>query len=342
MRVWWFAWLATLWAGTAAAQPILDANAVPGLDAAGRALYADFTGANTPRVAALGSNGRLGWYSGGRSLDAARDKAVALCQAHGGVACRPYAEDLAVVWPGLEWQPPPVPGPLVDTFNYSFEPDRRFLWHGPAAARGVVVWSHGHAANQDSRGQQPPPFIRAFNNAGFDIVRFDRVTEVDTPARAAGWLRDELPVLRRSGYRLIVAAGQSRGGWTSLQMLDTAGLADVVIATSPAAHGSGASTNLGAQDDDLRQIVADAGPSHTRVAFVQFTGDPFMSDGDARVRLMQALAPKSGGLLLIDRPPGLSGHFGAAGIAFARRFAACLLRFATEATPPAACPDAGS
>ncbi len=67
-------------------------------------------------------------------------------------------------------------------------------------------------------------------------------------------------------------------------MLDTAGLADVVIAASPAAHGSGASTNLSAQDDDLRQLVADAAPSRTRVAFVQFTADPFMSDADTRAR----------------------------------------------------------
>ena len=331
-----------LWAGAARGQPILDPAAVPGLDAAGRALYAEFLGANTPRVAALGSNGKIGWYSGGPSLAAAREKAIALCQQHGGVECRPYAEDLAVVWPGQAWQPPRVPGPLVDTFNYSFEPDQRFLWHGPAAARGVVVWSHGHSENGDSRGLQPPPWVRAFNNAGFDVIRFDRVTLVDTPARAAGWLRDELPVLRRSGYRMIVAAGQSRGGWTSLQMLDTQGLADVVIATSPAAHGSGGSVNLGAQDDDLRAMVADAPPSHTRVAFVQFTNDPFMSDAEVRVRLIQALAPKSGGVLLIDRPSGLSGHFGAGGIAFARRFAACLVRFATEAAPSAACPDAGS
>ncbi len=321
------------------AQPLLDVAAVPGLDAAGRALYADFLLSNTPRVAALGDNGRVGWYSGGTSLDGARSRAVALCTEHGGTECRPYAEDLAIVWQGREWRPPPPPPPFVDTINYGFIPDERFLWHGPRVARGVVMWSHGSNSAVDSRGLQPPPFLRLFNDAGFDIVRFDRAPMVDNPVRAAGWLREGLAMLRRAGYRLVVAGGQSRGAWTSLQILDTAGLADVVIATSPAAHGSGASPNLTAQDDDLRALVSEAQPSRTRIAIAQFTADPFMSDGDTRMRLVERLRPKSAALLLIDRPEGLSGHFGGDGQAFSRRFAACLLHFATDPTPPVGCPD---
>ena len=318
-------------------QPVLDPAAVPGLDAAGRALYADFLLANTPRVAAVGSNGRIGWYSGGASLDGARTRALALCAEHGGTECRPYAENLSVVWPGREWHPAPQPEPFVDTINYGFVPDERFLWHGPAAARGVVVWAHGSNAAVDSRGLQPPPFLRLFNDTGFDIVRFDRAPLVDNQIRAAGWLREGLATMHRVGYRLVVAGGQSRGAWTALQILDTAGLADAVIATSPAAHGSGGSPNLTAQDDDLRALVAEAQPARTRVAIAQFTADPFMSDGDTRIRLMERLRPKLGALLLIDRPAGLSGHFGAAGQAFSRLYAACLLRFVTQATPPDQC-----
>lgn len=321
----------------ARAQPLLDPAAVPGLDAAGRGLYADFLLANTPRVAAIGSNGRIGWYAGGQSLDAARTRATALCAEHGGIECHPYAEDLAIVWPGHEWHPPAPPAPFADTINYGFIPDERFLWHGPGAARGVVVWSHGSNSTLDSRGLQPPPFLRLFNDSGFDIVRFDRAPLVDNPIRAAGWLREGLAMMRHVGYRLVVAGGQSRGAWTSLQMLDTAGLADVVIAASPAAHGSGASTNLTAQNDDLRALVAEALPSRTRVAFAQFAGDPFMSDAETRIRLMERLRPSVAALLLIDRPDGLSGHFGGAGDPFSRRFAACLLHFATDAAPPASC-----
>ncbi len=322
-------------AGAARAQPVLDAPAVPGVDAPGRAAYAEWLLTNTPRVFAIGSNGRTGWYSGGKLLEDARGRAVQLCTDHGGTACRAYAEDLAVVWPGREWRPAPAPGPLVDTINYGFVPDERFLWHGPAAARGVVVWSHGQGGRDvDSRGLQPPPLLRPFNDAGFDVVRFDRAPMVDNPVRAAGWLRDELAVLRRSGYRSIVAAGQSRGAWTSLQVLDTPGLADVVLALSPAAHGSGGSTNLTAQDDDLRALVADAAPSRTRVAVAQFSADPFMSDAEIRAQLIRRLQGREGALLLIDRPAGFSGHFAGVGSAFGRAFGACLLQFAMGAVCP--------
>ena len=335
-RLWIVGWL--LLAGVAQAQPVVDPAAVPGLDAAGRAAYADWLLTNTPRVFAVGSNGKMGWYSGGQTIPAAVDRAVQLCTDHGGTACRPYAEDLSIVWPGREWHPPLPPGPLVDTINYGFVPDERFLWHGPAAARGVVVWSIGtFAAGVDARGLQPPPYLRAFNDAGFDVIRFDRAPLVDNPIRAAGWLRDELPVLRHSGYRLVVAAGDSRGAWTSLQMLDTAGLADVVIAVSPAAHGSGASPNLTAQDDDLRALMADAQPARTRVAIAQFAGDAFMSDAETRAQLFQRLRPRMAALLLIDRPAGLTGHAGGIGATFSRRFGPCLLDFATAPAPPSSC-----
>ena len=327
--------------GPGRAQTLLDPAAVPGLDAAGRALYAGWLLTNTPRAVAVGSNGKIGWYAGGPSLPAARTRALSLCAEHGGTGCQIYAENLDIVWPGREARSPPPPGPFVDTINYSFVPDERFLWHGPAAALGVVVWSHGKGGvDVDARGLQPPPFLRAFNNAGFDIVRFDRAPRVDLVLRARGWLEDELPALRRLGYRRVVAGGQSRGGWTSLQMLDTPGLVDAVIALSPAAHGHGGDSDLLAQDDDLRAIVADAAPGATRVAVAQFSGDPFASDLDSRAALLQRLRAKEGALLLIDRPAGLHGHFGGTGQAFSSRFASCLLRFVVDPAPPATCPEA--
>ena len=332
--------LVVLLAGAAHAQPVLAPPALPGFDTAARASYADWLLTNTPRVFAAGSNGRNGWYSGGKTIEEARARALQLCTEHGGVECRPYAEDLAVVWPGRAAPPPPPGPPLVDTINYGFFPDEHFLWHGPAAARGVVVWSHGNGGRDvDSRGRQPPPVLRVFNNAGFDVVRFDRAPLVDNPVRAAGWLRDELAALRRSGYRLVVAAGQSRGAWTSLQILDTAGLADAVIALSPAAHGSGGSLNLTAQDDDLRGLVSEVAPGRTRVAVAQFTADPFMSDAEVRVGLFRSLGRKEAALLLIDRPADLTGHFAGTGSAFSHRFAACLLQFVTASLPVTACPE---
>lgn len=339
MRAGWLGLLMlACWPGGASAQPVLDAKAVPYLNDAGRQIYAGFTQANLPRAAAIAPSGQIGLSVAAKSLDAARADAVGSCTASGGKDCRAYAENLDVVWPGRETHAPPPPDALVSRINYAFVPDPRYFWHGPAAAAGVLVWSHGKAGRDvDLRGLQPQPWVRLFNNAGFDIVRFDRAPLVDEADRAAGWLEDELPVLRQSGYRRIVAAGQSRGAWSSLQMLGTSGLADVVIAISPAAHGQGASTNLLSQDDDFRRIMAGAPGSSTRVALVQFARDAFIGDPDVRVRLLERLQPKAGALLLIDRPDGFIGHGAANGAGFANRFGACLVHFATDAVPPVSC-----
>jgi hypothetical protein len=79
-------------------------------------------------------------------------------------------------------------------------------------------------------------------------------------------------------------------------------------------------------------------PQQTRVAFVQFQLDDFIGDADTRRRMLeQVLRPKIGVLLIIDRPEGLEGHTAGGLPAFAERFGACLLRFATDPVPPSLC-----
>lgn len=327
--------------GLAAPTPVLDARAVPYLDDAGRASYEAWLRSNLPRAFAVAPGGKPGWFSGGirDTVEQVRERALQQCATKGAPGCTLYAENLDVVWPGQQSHAAPPPGPLLKTWNYAFVPDARFFWHGPAAARGVVVWGHGYGGPEvDNRGIQPPSFIRPLNNAGYDIVRFDREPMADARDRAAGWLRDGLQEMRRLGYRSVIAGGQSRGAWNSLQVLDTPGLADVVIAVSPAAHGSGGSTNLTAQYDDLRALLAGVPASRTRVAFVQFSGDLFIGDADRRVELLQGAAPRLGALLLIDRPEGLTGHSAGVTSSFGRRYGECLMRFALDSSPPRSCP----
>ena len=97
----------------------------------------------------------------------------------------------------------------------------------------------------------------------------------------------------------MIVGGQSRGAWNALQMLQYPGLADVVIAVSPASQGAGDNSDLLAQLDDLRGVVADVAPGQTRLAFVQFSGDAYASDEAARERLIERLRPRLGALLTI-------------------------------------------
>lgn len=341
MRLALMAVLAAAW--PALAQPVLDAAAVPGLTDAGRASYRDFLLVNLPRAFAVGVNGVFGWQGGGGTPETARAKALESCSAK-GAGCVIYAEGLDVIWQGRAPLAHAVPGPFASTWNYAIVPDDRFFWRGPVQAVGVFVWGHGlgslngYGALNDARGSQPQTYVRAFNNAGFDVVRFERDPNSDSRDRAAGWLEDSLADLRRRGYRKIVVGGQSRGGWNSLQMLAHAGLADAVVAVSPAAHGQGGSTNLTAQHDDLRRLVADVPPAPTRLAFVQFEADPFAGDLAGRRALIERLRPRLGGLLLIDRPDGFSGHYGGNTLLFATRYGPCLVRFVMTVEAPPGCP----
>jgi hypothetical protein len=294
----------------------------PDLDAAGRRAYARFLLMDVPRAFAVSANGPVGSAGGALSADEAASQALADCAAAGGKGARLYAQDLSVLGAAPNTAIPPR-APFIETWNYSFAPDARFLWRGPAAARGLYIWAHG--TSTDPTGLQPPPHVRAFNNAGYDIVRFDREPNADDVERAAGWLRAGIRRLRSLGWRRVLVGGHSRGAWNGLQMLRVADLADAVIADSPAAHGTAGGFFMSSQIDDLRQIIAAVPRTRTRLVFIQFTDDMFCADPDDRVRLIERLRPRLGGLLTIDRPPGFSGHNAARDLRFAESFAAAMI-----------------
>jgi hypothetical protein len=312
-------------------EALLDASAVPYLPSSGRAAYREFLVQATPRAFAISPDGAWGWAAGFDSPASADATALAACARRGGGACRVYARDLAVVWPGRESVAPrPAGTPLVAGPGWSLVPDERFLWRDAAAARGAYVWAHGRlAGGQDARGSQPQPHVRVFNNAGYDVLRFDRAPETDETDAAAAWMREALIAVRARGYARVVVGGQSRGGWNALQALSAPGLADAVVAIAPAAHGPAGSPAWAWALEDLARVVAAARSPGARVAIATFAGDVFDPDPEGRARLFRTLGPtQAGALLLLDRPRGLRGHGGGADPRFAERYGDCLLAFA--------------
>jgi dienelactone hydrolase len=181
-----------------------------------------------------------------------------------------------------------------------------------------------------------PAYVRAFSDAGFAIARFDRDPQYDDADAAADWLRDALRSLRRMGWRKIVIGGQSRGAWNALQMLSEPGLADAVVAISPANFGGSLHSDNAAA---LWSILHAAAAPSARVAVAEFAGDNFVGDMDRRIALLRdGLQGRVGALLIIDRPDGITGHGGGNGAAFAARYASCLARFVVDPSPPSACP----
>ncbi len=311
--------------------PILDADAAPFLSAAGRRDYVRFLQQATPRAFALSPDGSWGWAAALETPEATEARAVQICSGWGGQGCRIYARDLEVVWPGKESGPPPVrDAVLASGPGWSLAADERFFWQGPGTARGAYLWAHGRAAGgQDSRGGQPQPHVRIFNNAGYDVLRFDRAPATDDTDAAAAWLRAALSDLRAKGYTRIVVGGQSHGAWNALQALDQPGLADSVVAVAPAAHGATGSAAWAWALDDLRQVVEAARSPEARVAIANFAGDEFDPDPEGRAKIFRSLgAPHVGALLFLDRPQGLEGHGAGADAQFTTRYGACLLEFA--------------
>jgi len=323
--------------------PLLEPPRLPGLTDAQRQAHARWLGQNLARAIAFGPNGTYGAAWGRKTLEEARAAALEACRRRtGGAPCALYAVDLAIVAPGREWSPPVRPPETVGigrAMAWEIVPDQRYLWRGPTAAHGAIVFGHGRGLpDQDNRGQQPQPWVRHVNNAGYDVFRFDRHPGTDDERRAAAWLREGLGQLRALGYRTIVVSGQSRGGWNALQMLSVPGLAEAVIAIAPAAHGSYGSMNLLGQLDQLRRLSAEAANRQARVAVVQFAEDPFMADNAARAAILrEVLAPRVSSLLLIDRPEGFFGHHAGGTGQFSERFGPCLVAFVAAPVPPRSC-----
>ena len=324
----------------AAPPPLLDAGAVPSLDLSGRAGYERFLRQNHPRAFAIDDKGHWGSAWGQASLDDAAAAALANCRRSGTAECQLYARNNEIVWPGRAWAPPPPPGRFSGSIAYEVVPDERFLWWGVREAAGAYVWGHGRTGGQDSRGRQPQSHARWFNNAGWDVFRFDRHPDSDDPDRAAGWLREGILALRAAGYRQIVVGGQSRGAWNALMMLAVPGLADAVVAIAPARHGDVAinNPNYPRATDDFRALLTQAADRRARVVIASFQGDNFVPDADARARLVLSLLPeRSARVLWLDRPQGFQGHGAGTGWRFGDAFGGCIFRFVTQPDPPASC-----
>jgi hypothetical protein len=330
--------LATSSASAQPHSPLLLMPASLGLSQSDRASVERFLRMPVPRVLALGPNGAMSWQSTGGTAEEIERRALTSCQQRSnGAPCQVAVRDLAIVLPDRAWTPPEPPADMrLSSWNHETVPDARFIWWGPEQARGVLVWAHGQAApGVDLRGGQPQGWTRHFNNAGYDVWRFDRHPNADrnNAVRAAGWLRDDLIELRRRGYRHIVMAGQSRGGWNTLMALDTPGLADVHIAIAPFL-----SSDPLRLIEDLRGIVASSsGAPRARLAVANFRDDSNDSAPEQRGVLFRELGARAGAFLFIDRPEQPTGHNGGVTTTFNDRFGACLLSFATSPQPPSAC-----
>jgi pimeloyl-ACP methyl ester carboxylesterase len=197
---------------------------------------------------------------------------------------------------------------------------------GPEHAVGAVVWNHGRSINVEDADSPTPPYLRVLGEAGWDVLRFDRLREGDTLTGSARRLVELVGQLKKKGYRRIALAGQSFGAFLALMAADASDDVDAVVATSPAAFG-----NFEEFYDSWRLNATRLYPlleriKRARVMLFFFHGDDF-DPGGRGDRSRAILATRQVGYSVVDQPAFLVGHWASSTGLFLRRFGGCIRDF---------------
>jgi pimeloyl-ACP methyl ester carboxylesterase len=200
---------------------------------------------------------------------------------------------------------------------------------GAARAQGAVIWSHGRSLQSECSLVPTPDYISAFRTAGWDVFRLNRPSIIDTLPDSAAALAREAEGLKQRGYRRVVLAGQSFGGFISLIAAGRSDAVDAVIATAPAAYGSAESNPFAYGLNATRLYDLLGAVRHARVALFFFDGDIFDPGGRAPIA-DEILRTRGLAHLVIDRPAGLTTHWASISPAFASQFGPCLVAFAAD------------
>lgn len=234
-----------------------------------------------------------------------------------------------------------APAPASDTPDLTCdqEPGIRFFWtewgfcdleaHGPDRARGIVIWNHGIRGTNEQYTAPPAVALRLLHARGWDIVKINRHNLAESArtsvVRATERTAAEIQTQRARGYRRVVLAGQSFGGYVSLEAAGASRDVYAVIALAPGV--TGAVDNL-----DPERMLQDVKAS--RVAMVLPQGDALFGNRVRGPAALRMLARRGDPFLLVDESaPAISGHAGAMGGRFALRYGLCLADFLSDAPP---------
>ncbi len=200
---------------------------------------------------------------------------------------------------------------------------------GPERAKGVVIWSHGRSRETEDSSTATPPYLGVLRDDGWDVMRFNRLRRDDTLMTSAQRLVDHVAGLKRNGYRRVLLAGQSFGGFLALMAADASNDVTAVIVTAPAAFGrfDDASDHWRLNAARLYPLLEEVKRARVMVFF--FHGDDF-DPGGRGDRARAILSGRGLGYAVIDQPSYLTGHWAASSGLFLRRFGDCLRDFATD------------
>jgi hypothetical protein len=150
----------------------------------------------------------------------------------------------------------------------------------------------------------------------------------------------EATAQRKLGYRKVVLAGQSFGGYVTLEAIDTSPGIFAAIALAPGVRSSGAAGRFDATT--VEQLLEHARVE--RLALVFPKNDALFGDNTRGERAQPILARRGFPYLMIDETSEITGHGGGASGRFALQYGLCLADFLAAPTLPAgrfSCPAPG-
>jgi len=221
-------------------------------------------------------------------------------------------------------------------------------YKGPAAAKGVVFWSHGVSGKLAQHDSPPPAIMRDFARAGWDVVKVQRNNLHEngwavSGSRHVADLVERIEAAHAQGYRRIVAAGQSYGGAISIEASARTDKLFGVLATGPG-HGSdtcGASAT-GARGgarlaDTVQRQLADAisRMKAPRAIVVMAAKDECQGFNDPGPAIRVGLAAAPGKFVFLDEAMPLAGHSAAYLAQFRTWYGECIQRFLDPDLEPA-------
>lgn len=240
----------------------------------------------------------------------------------------------------------------ADDLACNQQPGDRFLWvergfcdlprHGPERAHGIVIWNHGLSGTQVQWSAPPPPLLRLLQRRGWDVIAIKRHNLADGQSerslpRAVERTLAEARQQRQSGYRRVVLAGQSFGGYITLE---AAASADDIFAAIAMAPGVAATARYGRLDPtpterDLQVTRAE------RVALVFPRDDALFSHAVRGASAGRILAARGLPYFLVDETSDIAGHGGGMTARFALQHGLCVAELLAATAPPPgrfACP----
>ena len=230
----------------------------------------------------------------------------------------------------------------ADDLACAQEPGNRFFWmerafcdlelKGPERANGVVIWNHGISGTTQSWMAPAPPVLRLLQGRGWDVLMLKRhhAAETDnTLYRTVQRTLQEAVTLKKSGYRKVVLAGQSFGGYVTLEAVDTSPEIDAAVAFAPGVRTGGAGRLDPATIERILQR-AKVG----RVALLFPKDDALFGYLERGASANAILSRRTLPYLLLDESSGITGHGGGMTGRFALRYGLCLADFLASTTLP--------